>query len=142
MKSSRARDGSEALYCLRCRGTLKRNPNAIDIDQRRVGVQHLTEEERFWLKVDKTQTCWLWTARLDKDGYGQFQRNGDAQRAHRIAYEWEHGPVPAGLQLDHLCRVKNCVRPDHLELVTVQENIRRMYANKKSGPEGPLSLEH
>lgn len=82
-------------------------------------------QERFWSKVNKTETCWLWTAATRGTGYGAFSLNGRPQGAHRVAYEWEHGPVPDGLDLDHLCRVRNCVRPSHLEPVTRGVNLLR-----------------
>jgi hypothetical protein len=78
-------------------------------------------EERFWAKVEKTETCWLWRAALRGGGYGTWNNNG----AHRVAYELLVGPIPEGLHLDHLCRVRNCVNPAHLEPVTVGENLRR-----------------
>lgn len=82
--------------------------------------------ERFWEKVDKTKTCWLWMASQDGCGYGIFRASaGKQRRAHRWAYEQFVGPVPEGLVLDHLCRVRNCVNPAHLEPVTHQENMRR-----------------
>lgn len=82
-------------------------------------------EERFWRKVNKTSTCWLWTGTCPL-GYGQFTiRAGIKVKAHRFAYEALIGPIPDGMELDHLCRVKNCVNPGHLEPVTAQENIRR-----------------
>ena len=84
-------------------------------------------EERFWEKVMKTDTCWLWTAGRDSAGYGIFRTGGRANvsKAHRVAYVLAKGPVPAGLDLDHLCRVRRCVNPDHLEPVTRKENILR-----------------
>lgn len=84
-----------------------------------------TLEERFWSKVDKTEDCWLWRAGKFWHGYGQFSVNNKSRYAHRVAYELEFGPVPDGMQLDHLCRVRLCVRPSHLEAVTQTENIRR-----------------
>lgn len=84
-------------------------------------------DERFWAKVDKTDTCWLWTAYISPDGYGRFDRlraMGE-QSAHRIAYVLLVGPIPDGLELDHLCRVRHCVNPLHLEAVTHAENVRR-----------------
>src|SRR5438105_2573404 len=81
--------------------------------------------ERFWAKVEKTDTCWLWTASTANGGYGAFVLNDVIVRAHRFAYELLVGPIPEGLQLDHLCRVRHCVNPAHLEPVTQQENIRR-----------------
>lgn len=84
-----------------------------------------TLEERFWAKVDKTDACWLWTAAKDPRGYGYFKVGGKLLRAHRVAYEFLVGPIPCGLTIDHLCCVKSCVRPDHLEPVTGAENQRR-----------------
>lgn len=81
--------------------------------------------ERFWSKVDKTATCWLWTAGKNSGGYGVTYASGRAMVAHRWAYESEVGPIPAGLQLDHLCRVRHCVNPAHLEPVTIRENVLR-----------------
>lgn len=81
--------------------------------------------ERFWAKVDRTADCWLWTASCQPSGYGQFRVPGGTLLAHRVAYELAVGPIPAGLHLDHLCRVRRCVNPAHLEPVTNQENARR-----------------
>ena len=71
--------------------------------------------------------CWVWTKSLNSNGYGMLsQGRGKPQlRAHRLAYEQAHGPIPDGLELDHLCRVRACINPEHLEAVTHQENIRR-----------------
>lgn len=80
--------------------------------------------ERFWERVEKTESCWLWHGRLHK-GYGHIVVVGVAQPAHRFAYELLVGPIPAGLQLDHLCRVRHCVNPTHLEPVTCKENLNR-----------------
>ena len=84
-----------------------------------------TDAERFWAMVQKTSTCWLWTGSLKVEGYGHFRADGGMWRAHRWAYENGVGPIPAGLTLDHLCRVRACVRPSHLEPVTQGENNRR-----------------
>lgn len=82
--------------------------------------------ERFWSKVEKTGSCWPWTGFCDRKGYGQFSpKSGVTKKAHRYAYELLVGPIPEGLQLDHLCRVRNCVNPDHLEPVTNRENTLR-----------------
>ncbi|AGY47176.1 HNH endonuclease [Clavibacter phage CN1A] len=92
--------------------------------------------ERFWSKVYKTHGCWLWEAAVGKDGYGRFREGGRGSRllaAHRVAYELEVGPIPDGLQLDHLCRTRSCVRPDHLEAVTSAENTRRGKAGESAG---------
>lgn len=67
----------------------------------------------------------LWTASRDGDGYGQFKLGSGNPRAHRVSYVLAFGAVPNGLQLDHLCRVRHCVAPAHLEPVTGQVNVLR-----------------
>lgn len=82
-------------------------------------------EERFWSKVDTTGECWLWTSRIERSGYGRFKSSGKYHYAHRVAYGLAVGPIPDGLTIDHLCRVRNCVNPAHLEPVTQRENTLR-----------------
>lgn len=84
-------------------------------------------EARFWAKVNRTDTCWLWTAAIAMpQGYGLFFTSGKRRAyAHRLAYELLVGPIPEGLELDHLCRVPVCVNPAHLEAVTPRENFLR-----------------
>lgn len=82
----------------------------------------------FWAKVDTSGDCWIWTGARLKDEYGDYGNawwNGRAQPAHRVSYQLERGPIPVGLQIDHLCRTRLCVRPDHLEPVTCRENVLR-----------------
>lgn len=81
--------------------------------------------ETVWERINKTDTCWLWTGGLNQDGYGKMSLNSKTKVVHRWLYEQLVGPIPGGLQIDHLCRVRNCVNPSHLEPVTPQENIRR-----------------
>jgi hypothetical protein len=83
---------------------------------------------RFWAKVNKDGPggCWLWTAGKNGNGYGAFNiRKGLNRGAHRVSYEALVGPIPDGLDLDHLCRVRACVNPAHLEAVTRQVNLLR-----------------
>ena len=88
-------------------------------------------EERFWSKVDKTGDCWLWTAGKSDQGYGTFHigsRTAASRRpvgAHRVAYQLLVGPIPEGFHIDHLCRVRHCVNPAHLEPVTCRVNLLR-----------------
>lgn len=93
---------------------------------------HRPAEERFWTFVNKTATCWLWTGVRHGPGYGRFRQttksSGRQAMAHRYSYELVHGPIPEGLQIDHLCRNPSCVRPDHLEAVTARENTMRSRA--------------
>ncbi len=70
--------------------------------------------------------CWIWLGGIDGNGYGHFLREeGRLTLAHRWSYEYFIGPIPAGLQIDHLCRVRPCVNPRHLEPVTPLINTRR-----------------
>jgi len=85
----------------------------------------MSDADRFWAKVLKTETCWLWTGALTGHGYRNFWLDGRNRPAHRAAYEWLVGPVPNCRELDHLCRVRRCVRPDHLEPVAHRENLMR-----------------
>lgn len=85
-------------------------------------------ETRFWEKVQKTDSCWLWTGSLVTSGYGQINISHRNVPAHRWSYEQLVGPIPDGLELDHLCMIKNCVNPTHLEPVPHQENTKRSKA--------------
>lgn len=69
--------------------------------------------------------CQLWTGATNRDGYGRIWADGRAATTHRIAYELTHGPIPAGLELDHRCGVRACCNPDHTEPVTHRENVLR-----------------
>lgn len=84
---------------------------------------------RFWQKVSPAPSheCWMWRGAVGKSGYGNVGRNKITYLAHRLGYEFTYGPTPSGLDLDHLCRVKLCVNPVHLEPVTFLENMRRRY---------------
>lgn len=87
-------------------------------------------DDRFWSKVDASGDCWEWTAATAGRGYGHLVVAGVDRYAHRVAWEMLVGPIPEGLQLDHLCRNIRCVNPDHLEPVTRQENIRRAFPRR------------
>lgn len=69
--------------------------------------------------------CWLWTSPLPPSGYARYTIGYKAYQAHRLSYETYIGPIPDGLQLDHLCRVRHCVNPTHVEPVTNWENLKR-----------------
>ena len=88
--------------------------------------------ERFMAKVRQSAGCWDWIAKTNRSGYGQFwdgthYPNGSPRfvLAHRFSYELFVGPIPDGLQIDHLCRNRGCVRPEHLEPVTRSVNLLR-----------------
>ena len=104
-----------------------------------------SEADRFWEKVDKSTDCWIWTGKKGPSGYGSFWgSDGRDIRAHRWTYESVHGAIPGELQIDHRCRNRACVRPDHLEAVTPQINTHRSAAptavnvTKKRCPQGHL----
>ncbi len=102
--------------------------------------------QRFWDKVQKTSDCWIWTGAIAATGYPRYyigKREDGAYRfgaAYRAMYEDLHGPIPRGMQLDHVCHSANpacrdgpnclhrrCVNPDHLELVDGATNVRRAH---------------
>jgi len=75
--------------------------------------------------------CWIWTGSRNPGGYGQTRDGARMTRVHQIAFVAAKGPVPDGLEIDHLCRVPACCNPDHLEAVTHAENIRRGSQDRK-----------
>jgi hypothetical protein len=80
---------------------------------------------RFWEKVRKTDGCWEWTAHRNQYGYGTYRLLNRQHMAHRVAYELLVGPIPDGLEIDHLCRNRGCVNPDHMEPVSGRVNTLR-----------------
>jgi hypothetical protein len=99
----------------------------------------MSDDERFWSRVQGRGTagCWIWTGPLT-NGYGYFHVEGKSARAHRWAYQVLVGPIPDGLVIDHLCRVRNCVNPAHMEPVTHAENTRRGLVAIPGRPDHPM----
>lgn len=106
-------------------------------------ARRLSWELRFWAKVNKNGPtpihnpelgpCWIWTGAIGKKGYGQFRYKDRMVQAHRFIYEKLVGPIHQGLQIDHICYNKACIRYlGHIEPVTSSENIRRYYARSAS----------
>ena len=98
-----------------------------------------TQDERFWAKVREGAVptyaphlgeCWIWSGSVSTQGYGKF--SNPSLLAHRVSYESMVGPIPEGLAIDHLCRVRTCVNPAHLDPVTAAENTRRENIARKA----------
>lgn len=87
---------------------------------RKPANEHFRKEDRGY-----TTPCWVWQLSKNSDGYGNLWVDGSCKKAHRVYYEDHVGPIPDGLQIDHLCRVRICVNPEHLEPVTSRENSLR-----------------
>jgi hypothetical protein len=82
---------------------------------------------RFWNKTSPCPAsgCWLWVGAVNSAGYGKIQLGGRLVHSHRAAYTAANGDIKPGLQIDHLCRVRSCCNPLHLEAVSASENVRR-----------------
>lgn len=85
----------------------------------------LTERLAQKISPEPNTGCWLWTGAVAGGGYGVAWGRGRREQAHRLTYEAARGPIPSGMQLDHLCRVRCCCNPDHLEPVTGSVNLTR-----------------
>ena len=130
----------------------KTEPRRLSVRPRDTGGDPMfpkpTIHERFWAKVSFTETCWLWVGAKNPKGYPQCWNGQRVTPAHRFAYEFCVGPIPEGLEIDHLCRVRNCVNPDHLEPVTHRENTLRGFspmannARRTHCPKGHLYDAH
>lgn len=87
-------------------------------------TERLGDEARFGRKVKVLESgCHIWQGHRTHDGYGRFHVGGKDIYAHRFAYERMHGPIPAGMQCDHVCNVRCCVNPQHLQAVTALQNV-------------------
>lgn len=117
----------------------KRGPRTLSISDR---IARWTER--------RANGCLLWTGQINNEGYGQLSVNGAMKLAHRVSYELSVAEIPPGLVIDHLCRVRSCIEPSHLEPVTQRENVLRspvapgaLNAAKTHCPQGhPYSPEN
>src|SRR6266567_1582450 len=119
---------SNSRKCNHCGGPIVNHRNEKFCSMRCKRASRVPPEQRFWPKVRKTSTCWLWTGMKHyKFGYGFFQVGiGDRQLAHRISWKIHNGPIPDGLYVLHKCDTPPCVNPDHLFLGTYYDNMDDM----------------
>lgn len=107
---------------------MARHPDPVELTQSQIEMHLEKVLSKISIQEDKQygdSYCWIWDGPIGGRGYGYVWIWGTNKRVHRVAYRLFVGPVPDGLQLDHLCRNRRCLNPNHLEPVTGKENIRR-----------------
>lgn len=124
------------MYCAcGCGGLVKPSPNYPGLSKYLHGhnarrTPHDYEER----DMGHETPCWIWVRTIQWGGYGMVRRKDKNVLAHIAYYEEEHGPVPAGLEIDHVCGMPACVNPEHLEAVTHSENVRRAFVRREGTP--------
>lgn len=124
----RLREGRKPTrQCRACNNEVSRRKRAKTRVIAGIGRQIIDPLDRVIARIVIAPTgCWLWQSTLDHNGYARIWTRGKQRLAHRVVYERVHGrPIQDGLCLDHLCRVRHCVNPKHLEPVTFEENVSR-----------------
>lgn len=101
-----------------------------------------TLEDRFWRQVVRSATCWEWTGVRTAKGYGRVSIAGRYIYVHRVSWEWHRGPIPPGLLVLHHCDNPPCVRPDHLWLGTMLDNVRDMDSKGRRKSRGLMERCH
>lgn len=129
--------GKRSIICTRHRKQRERGEKLSPLAPRP------TLHERFWATVNKADGCWEWTNKLRPDGYGSLQvggRKGPRKLAHRVSYEWAYGEIPAGAEIDHICRNRACVRPEHLRAATKKQNMENRVGANRNSKSGVLGV--
>lgn len=146
-RESRCEEASSAVLCEcgcgqetriapctdRSKGWIKGEPLRFVLGHRWLGVKPPNADrpiEYSVVDLGYASPCWIWRGSVSHNGYGLIFRDGRSYRAHRFVYEKTHGPIPDGLEPDHLCRQRICINPDHLEPVSRAVNARRGAAAK------------
>lgn len=104
-----------------------------------LGVYKMTQDERFWAKVDKSGDCWQWTGSITRDGYGMIRFHGRGMGAHRVAWIMAYGEPAPGQEVDHRCHNRSCVNVAHMRLASKKQNMENRkgaHRNSKSGIRG------
>lgn len=104
-----------------------------------------TLEQRFFSKIDRTETCWIWIGNKRPNGYGTIQEGGKGSStlsAHRLSYKIHKGDIPEGLVIMHSCDNPSCVNPDHLSVGTYKENTADMIAKGRKLTVAPLGTSN
>ena len=127
------RESGETGLCLTHRAR-QRSGKSLDSPIRDRASKPIAD--RFWPKVDKSGECWLWTALLDRAGYGRFRMGNQMRLAPRVAWEMEEGEIPEGMEIDHLCHNPACVNTGHLATVTRRQNTQNISGPHKRSKTG------
>lgn len=117
-----------------CNAHYLRNLKSGTTDLRTNSEEYISS--RFWPKVDKSGSCWIWTGAKNDSGYGTFSVRGKVKMAHRVSYTWACGSIPRGMLIDHTCHNQACVHPAHLRLATNKQNMEHQLGAHRGNASG------